>query len=295
MQRIWMTLNDRTPAMLDGLKITIYWDGAREPAVDVPLGALFGIGLGELRPFQSALFSSPEGRSLTCYVPMPFRTGMRMELRNESGSDLHHLYYDIDYTIGDDHGPEAGYFHAIYNRQSKTSLRQDYEIVPSITGRGRYLGTHIGVVADQLKYGRSWWGEGEFKIYLDGDETYPTLCGTGTEDYIGTGWELGEFSHLYQGCTLADHAGMRYCFYRYHVPDPVYFQYGVRVTAQQIGCWAPETLLEMKSLGHPVLAASEQIGFIDFSKTDSLPPYGLFEREDDWSSCAYLYLDRPVK
>ncbi|WP_108995014.1 glycoside hydrolase family 172 protein [Paenibacillus agaridevorans] len=293
-RRIWMTLSDRSPAMLMGLRITIYWDGAPEPAVDVPLGSLFGLGLGELGPYQTALFSSPEGRSLTSYIPMPFRTGMRIELHNESNLHVDHLYYDIDYTIGDDHGPEVCYFHALYRHQHQTALRQDFEVLPAISGRGRYLGAHFSVIADHARYGRSWWGEGEVKIYLDGDQDLPTLCGTGAEDYIGTGWELGTSNHLYQGCLLADKENMRYSFYRYHVLDPVYFHEDIKVTIQQIGCWGPETLLELKSLGNPVYAASSEGEEINLEQPEKLPPFGLFEREDNWSSCAYLYLDRPM-
>ena len=234
-RRIWLTVWDRSPQMLRGLRIDMYWDGARTPAVSAPLGDFFGVGLGRTASFESALFSNPEGRSFNSVVPMPFRTGMKIVVSNESGRDLSMLFYDVDYTVGDKHGPEVLYFHAHWRRESPTAMQKDYEILPRIEGRGRYLGTNIGVISNQQRYFKSWWGEGEVKVYLDGDRELPTLNGTGTEDYIGTGWGQGSYTHRYQGCSIADQERMQYCFYRFHVPDPVWFRKEVRVTIQQIG------------------------------------------------------------
>jgi len=144
-RRIWMTLNDRSPKMLRGLRLDMYWDGAKQPAVSAPLGDFFGVGLGQIVPFQSAIFSSPEGRSFNGSVPMPFRNGMRIVLTNESGSNQPQVYYDIDYTLGDRHPPDALYFHAYFRRENPTKLQHDYEILPQVTGRGRYLGANIGM------------------------------------------------------------------------------------------------------------------------------------------------------
>jgi len=169
-RRIWMTLNDRSPAMLRGLRLDMYWDGARQPAVSAPVGDFFGVGLGRIVPFQSALFSSPEGRSFNASIPMPFRNGMKIVLTNESGIDQRQVYYDVDYTLGDKHPADALYFHAVWRRENPTKLQRDYELLPHLTGKGRYLGTNVGVVVDGQRYGSSWWGEGEVKIYLDGDK-----------------------------------------------------------------------------------------------------------------------------
>ena len=258
-RRIWITISDRSPEMLRGLKLEMYWDGASQPAVSSPIGDFFCQGLGTMTTFQSALFASPEGRSFNCYIPMPFLTGMKITATNESGKDLDAFFYDVDYTLGDKLPGNLLYFHAYFHRENPTTLQKDYEILPKVEGRGRYLGCNIGVIADLAKYKKNWWGEGEVKAYLDGDESYPTLCGTGTEDYIGTGWGEGHFDNLYQGCTLADEEKFHYCFYRLHIPDPVYFQQDARVTIQQIG-WGDK---------------------------------GLFERQDDWSSCVWFYLDKP--
>ena len=205
-RRIWMTIPDRSPRMLRGLRLDMYWDGATRPAVSAPLGDFFGIGLGRMTAFQSALFSNPEGRSFNCVLPMPFRTGMKIVMTNESGQDLPELFYDINYTLGDRHPTNMLYFHAHWRREAPTRLQQDYEILPRVEGRGRYLGTNIGIITDRRTYSHTWWGEGEIKIYLDGDRELPTLVGTGTEDYVGTAWGQGEYTRT---CTKAPQSQTR--------------------------------------------------------------------------------------
>jgi hypothetical protein len=286
-RRIWMTFPDRSPKMLRSLRIDIYWDGAKTPAVSAPLGDFFGIGLGRTTKFESALFSNPEGRSFNSAVPMPFRTGMKIVMTNESGTDLDELFYDVDYTIGDRHLPGVLYFHAYYRRENPTQLQRDYEILPKVQGRGRYLGANIGVITDRATYFNTWWGEGEAKIYLDGDTDFPTLSGTGTEDYIGTAWGQGQFADLYQGSPIADEANGRWAFYRYHIPDPVYFYKDVRVTMQQIGYLAEHSRPAIVGAKRELFRAGPGRQAMDLSQD------GKFERADDWSSCVYFYLDRP--
>jgi hypothetical protein len=286
-RRIWMTFGDRSPRMLRSLRIDMYWDNAKTPAVSAPLGDFFGIGLGQTVPFQSALFSNPEGRSFNCVIPMPFRTGMKIVMTNESTSDLPELFYDVDYTVGDKHGPGTLYFHAHYRRENPTRLKQDYEILPLVAGRGRYLGTNVGVIVNQKTYFNTWWGEGEVKIYLDGDREFPTLSGTGSEDYIGTAWGQGQFANWYQGSPVADEKNMRWCFYRYHIPDPVYFHKDIRVTIQQIGYLAPHSREQLVKENRKLYRAGPGLVEMDTSQD------GKFERTDDYSSCTYFYLDRP--
>jgi hypothetical protein len=290
--RMWATIDDRHFKMLRGLRIECYWDGAEKPAVSAPMGDFFGTGLGRMVAFESAFFSNPEGRSFNCRVPMPFRTGMKITVTNESDRDLAQLYYEVNYTLGDQLEETALYFHAFWRRENPTLLQRDFEILPYVAGQGRFLGCNIGVIADRAQYGLTWWGEGEVKIYLDGDTALPTLCGTGTEDYIGTAWGQGRYDHLYQGCHLADADKMQYCFYRYHGPDPVWFYRDIRVTIQQIGCWSPETRWQMTQKGVDFKMAGAGPASIDWAK--DLRPYGLFERSDDWSSCAYFYLRAPM-
>jgi hypothetical protein len=219
---------------------------------------------------------------------MPFRSGMRVVLVNESARDLEQLFYDVDYTIGDRHGADVLYFHAVFRRERQTTLQRDFEILPRVAGRGRYLGATIGVIADRKRYGTAWWGEGEVKIYLDGDGSRPTLNGTGTEDYIGTAYGQGPYAQLYQGCPHADRDGMRYGFYRFHVPDPVYFRSEARVTIQQIGYFGVGDMGPLQVTGEKYVLAGPGQMPLDLSR-----PNQLFERQDDWSAVAYFYLDRP--
>ena len=291
-RRIWITIDNRSPAVLRGIRLDMFWDGSDKPAVSAPLGDFFGQGLGRCITFESALFSNPEGRSFNCCVPMPFRSGMKIVVTNESEIDIDMFFYDVDYTLGDRHSNNTMYFHAHWRRERSTTIKKDYEFLPNVTGKGRFIGVNCGVIADTENYFKSWWGEGECKIYLDNDEKYPTLCGTGTEDYIGTAWGQGQYAHLYQGCHLADSNNYQYTFYRYHLPDPVYFQQNIRVAMQQIGCWAPDTIKQMSAAGKELLSTNGAT--VDFDKAVEANSYGTFERIDDWSSCAYFYLDRPT-
>lgn len=201
-RRIWMTVSDRSPEMLAALRLRMYWDHSETPAVDVPFGDFFGAVLGRPVAFESALFSNPEGRSFNCFIPMPFRTAARVTLTNEGETPLTMLFYDIDLLIGEEHGEDVLYFHSRHETAQPNALGQDVHILRKVEGQGRFLGCFVGVKSHP-DYEGAWWGEGEVKIYF-GDEAHPTLCGTGTEDYIGTGWGQGAYSHRTQGCPLAD-------------------------------------------------------------------------------------------
>lgn len=290
-RRIWSTIADRSPNMLRSLRLEMTWDGADRPAVSVPFGDFFCHPLGQMSPFENALFSSPEGRSFNCCVPMPFRSGARITVTNETDRDLKMFFYDVDLTLGDSHPDDMLYFHAHWRRENPTRAGTDFTVLPEIQGAGRFLGVCFGVRADMEKYFRSWWGEGEWKAWIDGDTTWPTLCGTGTEDYIGTAWGQGRFTHAFQGCPIADEERMRYGFYRLHVPDPVWFDESIRVTMQQIGCWNPEAIRQMRDSGISLRHADK---VFDMKTAAETIQYGFFEREDDWSSCAWFYLNRPV-
>lgn len=293
-RHIWTTINDRSPKMLRGLRMDFYWDGAARPAISAPWGDFFGCGLGAMAPYECALFNCPEGRNFNCFIPMPFRAGFRITVTNETDADLAMFWFQADLTVYDDLPPNALYFHAHYHRENPTTPGRDYEILPRIKGGGRFLGAHFGVVVDTQTYFKSWWGEGEVKLYIDSDNAFPTLCGTGTEDYILTSWGQGRFANASSGCHLADPDHMRYCFYRYHLADPVCFRSAFRATIQQIGCWDPQSKNTMHASGKTYLSAGADPRPLDFSPAGGLPDYGLFERADDWSSCAYFYLDSPV-
>jgi hypothetical protein len=297
-RRIWITINDREPDMLRGLRLDMYWDGAETPAVSVPIGDFFGHALGRMVRFENALFSSPEARSFNCNIPMPFRTGMKIVATNELDRDVAMFFYDVDYTIGDAHGGDVLYFHTHWRREKETTFIEDYAFLPKVEGKGRFLGVIVGVIPRTHVYDTAWWGEGEAKFYLDGDEKLPTLCGTGTEDYIGTAWGQGQYVNQYQGCPVADGETFQFTFYRFHMPDPIYFRKDIRVTMQQIGCWGPGNRKKIREADEPIYYYKEGEGRVacDLSAETGPPEnaYGIFEREgDDWSSCAYFYLDRP--
>jgi len=301
-RRMWFTLNDRKPPMLRALRLEMFWDNAETPAVSVPFGDFLGAILGRPTAFESALFANPEGRSFNCYIEMPFRTHAKVIVANDSDKALEKLFYDIDYTLTDSLSDNAMYFHAYWHRERWTTLEKDFEILPRVKGEGRFLGAHIGVILHPDNVG--WWGEGEVKMYLDGDTDYPTIVGTGTEDYIGTGWGQGAFYQRYQGCLVADAKSGQYGFYRYHIPEPVYFHNDIRVTMQQMGGSSKKDILALLSKGVPVKSVSVD-GEYFLPLLDPAPGVDLRDpkfsdqawvnvyRQDDWSAVAFFYLDTP--
>jgi hypothetical protein len=301
--RIWLTINNRSPEMLRSLTLAMFWDGASKPAVLVPLGDFFAVSHGQMCAFESALFSNPEGRSFNCIIPMPFRRAARVVLKNESAKDLTHLFYDIDFEAVAKLPKDALYFHCYWNRQLDTKLGEDFEILPSIKGRGRFLGVNLGVIANPV-YERSWWGEGEVKMYLDGDTVHPTLAGTGTEDYVGTAWGLGKFTQTYQGCPVVNTTNRMWSFYRFHIPDPVFFEKGLKVTIQTIGGTGRNKVREFLEKGLPLkpVSVDNKGRFVRLLEpnapkiSDESFPDGWvnFYRQDDYCTTAYFYLDRPA-
>ena len=302
--RIWLTVSDRSPEMLRSLKIEMFWDGEEKPAVSVPLGDFFGIGLGKKAAFESALFSDPEGRSFNCFIPMPFTEKAVIRVTNESDKDLNQIFYEINLLEKSHFEEEVLYFHAYWSRQLETELGEDFVILPEVEGKGRFLGTNIGIFTDEL-YQDTWWGEGEVKIYLDGDGEYPSLVGSGTEDYVGTAYGQGAFAHQYQGSPVVDAEEGAYAFYRFHIPDPVYFYDDIKVTIQQMGGAPGEKVQELVNNGARLtpVTVDHVPHFTNLLELDEIPelededfPQGWtnFYRSDDVSATAYFYLDRPA-
>lgn len=299
-QRIWVTIGDRSFNMLRSLRLRMYWDGDPKPAVDVPFGDFFCAQLGRPVAFQSALFSNPEGRSFNCYIPMPFKKGAKIVITNEGRVALRQLYYDVDFVALPKAQRDLLYFHANWNREIKSSPDHDFELLPRVEGKGRFLGVNVGVNVDSV-YGSTWWGEGEVKMYMDGDGQHPTWIGTGTEDYIGTGWGEGVFMHQYQGCMIADEKKRQYAFYRWHVPDQVFFYTNFKATLQKMGGGDDPEVKQLVAAGHKLIPVSviTRDGFTRLldqpvPTTDPHFPKGWvnFYRVDDYCATAYFYLDK---
>ncbi len=304
--RIWLTVDDlyHVPEEWRCLKIEMFWDGSETPAVSAPLEDFFCQPLGRNIAMENALFASPEGRSAECYIQMPFRKGARIVITNESKTRDHRVFFDVNFSSMDGIDDDALYFHAHWRREAPTKLGQDFAVMPKVSGKGRFLGCNIGLVRDQRYLG--WWGEGEVKIFLDGDTEYPSLCGTGTEDYIGTGWGQNFFVNQYTGSHLVDEEKGLNGFYRFHIPDPVQFQQDCKVTLQQLGGTSKGNVKKMMKDGLPVkpvaciqptrvqynfLGPDAQASFDDKDIEDG--SFTIFYREDDLCATSYFYLDRP--
>ncbi len=302
-RRMWCTLRPRDPKMLRSLRLEMYWDNAATPAVSVPIGDFFNWVHGHPVAFENALFANPEARSFVCFIPMPFRTAAKVTLTNDSQIAVPHLFYDINVTLGDCHDEDVLYFHASWRRERPTTLEKDFAILPRVEGAGRFLGCHVGVIANTENIG--WWGEGEVKVYVDGDDAFPTLCGTGTEDYIATAWGQGEYGQRYHGCLQADNEAQRYSFYRYHIPDPVYFDENCRVTIQQIGGTNKKDVMKMLEQGMHIKPISADDGgrfvkllepgqTVDLKKDIADTAWVNYYRQDDVCAVAFFYLNSPT-
>jgi hypothetical protein len=234
---------------------------------------------------------------------MPFRNGARIQVTNESAKDLTHIYFDVDFQRTKAWDGRNLYFHAYWSRDMATTLARDFELLPRVPGRGRFLGVNVGVNANPA-YRDTWWGEGEVKIFLNADRTNPTFAGTGSEDYIGTGWGEGEFFNDYAGCLVADEKSLQWAFYRFQIPDPVFFDSGCRVTLQQIGGGPKATLAALQRANVPLIPVSVdhdgtlmplyQEGVVARADDPKLPDGWMnFYRSDDVSATAYFYLSAP--
>lgn len=306
--RMWLSGTIGTKAeQRRAVKIEMFWDGAQKPAVSAPIGDFFGIAHGLIARYDNELFSSPEARSFNFTIPMPFRKSALITVTNESDSELW-LWYDINLTKMSKLPDDALYFHACWNRNLSTTKGEDFEILPRVEGNGRFLGTNIGVIGDSLNNG-TWFGEGEVKIYLDGDGKNPSLVGTGTEDYVGSGWGQGEYACRYFGSPVSSREIDVYAFYRYHIVDPVYFHRDCRVTIQQMGNSGKEYMLKMKAKGAEIIPVwmlgkvgnkTTQRRLLEEANPPKLEDANFpatsthFYRSDDVCATAYFYLDKPM-
>ena len=250
------------------LVLRAFWDGAEEPAVEVPYGDFFCSGWGRFAQVSWQVVAANPHGGFNSYWPMPFRRSALLTLENTSEVEVR-VYYQVTYETGGT-SEDEGYLHAQWRRSNPLADRVPHTILEGVEGRGHYAGTYLAWGVNSA----GWWGEGEVKFYLDGDDEFPTICGTGTEDYFGGAWNFDvpgrgytEFSTPYLGMPqvirpdgLYD-SQQRFGMYRWHLPDPVVFAESLRVTVQALG-WR--------------------------SGWRYLPLH------DDIASTAWFYLDRPV-
>lgn len=242
-QHIWMTITGNWRFSI----LRIYWDGEKDPSVEVPVGDFFGNGWGKFTPISSLPIAVNPGSAFNCYWEMPFRKSCKMTMENIDENDIT-LYYQVDYTLTD--VPEdAGYFHAQFRRVNPLPYKSVYTILDGIKGWGHYVGTYLAWGVNN----NGWWGEGEIKFYMDGDDKFPTICGTGTEDYFCGSYDFeNQVTHQYQEFN-SPYSGLaqvirpdglynsqqRFGLYRWHIMDPVRFEKDLKVTIQAIG-WRSE-------------------------------------------------------
>lgn len=238
-QHIWMTPVGQWRNTI----LRIYWEGNENPSVECPVGDFFCCGWQEYFQISSLPVCVNPGSGLNCYWSMPFRKRCKITLENRDEKPVT-VYYQIDYTLTE--VPEdCAYFHAQFRRTNPLPYKSDYTILDGVKGKGQYVGTYMawGV------HNNGWWGEGEIKFFMDGDEAYPTICGTGTEDYFcgsynfenpHTHTEYVPFSTPYTGLQVVKtdqlyQVQKRFGMYRFHIMDPIRFETDLRVTIQALG------------------------------------------------------------
>lgn len=241
--------------------LRMFWDGRKEPAVEAPVGDFFANCFGERRSVISLPVAVEDADSYNCYWPMPFRKSARIEIVNQSDQPIGLLYYNIDWVEKDRLPRQTPYFHARYRQEYPAKSGEDY-VVLETRGRGHYVGTVLAVRTRSP----AWFGEGDEKIYLEG-ESKPSIWGTGTEDYFLSAWGLQTTSTPFFGVPYFDRWGIvggHTSAYRWHVADPLVFQKGIKVTFEHFGWISPDENPDHKSTSWN-------------------------EREDDYASVAFWY------
>lgn len=274
-RHIWMTSHNQSPEAMRSLVLRMYWEGSEEPSVEAPLGDFFGLAHGATVPLYSDCVVMQEGRAMNCYIPMPFAKHARITVTNELETPIDWFFYQVDFTIGDEVSERDGRLHCAFRRENPCPMGHDFTILNTGGGRGAFLGCVLGVRA--LRPG--WWGEGAVKMYIDDDGAFPTICGTGTEDYVGSSWGLSEHWTRFQGAPLVrgDHASM----YRFHLPDPIYYERRIKVTVQQMGGDLLSNLLKEFD--------KESLIYNPKDHPRRNPEDVFYLRSDDWSAAAFWY------
>jgi hypothetical protein len=239
-QHIWITVH---PSFWRRLVLRCYWDDETTPSVETPLGDFFCNGWGERCNIASLPVAVNPAGGFNAYWEMPFRKHARITVENLAGDEVRGLYYQITYTLTDVPADRA-YFHAQWRRNNPLPYKQVHTLLDGVVGQGHYVGTYLAWGVNN----NGWWGEGEIKFYLDGDRDWPTICGTGTEDYFGGAWDFEQpkgqycvFSAPFSGLPQVIkpdglyQTQQRFGMYRWHVMDPIRFGRDLRVTIQALG------------------------------------------------------------
>ncbi len=260
---IWCTIACEEEYYLRKILLRMYWDGEKDPSVETPMGDFFGMGHGLTKNFISLPLSMgpQDGKAFNCYFPMPFSNDAKIEIVNECNKEIRAFYFYIDYEKYDNLEEGWGRFHAQWRRENPTrgwgdnkkklfrnGTISDYAkevwmtsnlkgegnyLILEAEGRGHYVGCNLNIDCF-AKQKNLWYGEGDDMIFIDGDE-YPTLHGTGTEDYFNMAWcPKQEYNTPYHGLTLISSENWRgkNSMYRFHIEDPIYFDKSIKVTIE---------------------------------------------------------------
>ena len=272
---IWMTfLHEPHSWAPDGaanhqeMLLRIYWDGRKKPDVEAPVGDFFASCFGKRMEVISLPVVVEDGDSYNCFWRMPFRKSARIEVVNQSKKPICSLYNNVDWIKKKSLPKQTMYFCAQYRQEYPARIGKDY-LVLDAQGKGYYVGTVLAVRTRSP----AWWGEGDEKIYIDG-ESKPSIRGTGTEDYFLSAWGLKVNSTPYFGVPYLNHpggiVGQKTCSYRWHISDPLVFNTGIRVTLETFGWMSPDENREHRA-------------------------HSWNEREDDFSSVAFWYQMGPTR
>jgi len=265
---IWMTFLGPEPhpwakkgsANHQEMLLRMYWDGRQRPAVEAPVGDFFANSFGKRSEVISLPVIVEDADSYNCFWHMPFRKSARIEVVNESEKPISLLYYNIDWIKKDSLGKDTPYFYAQYRQEYPVEKGKDYVLLET-QGKGHYVGTVLSVRTRSP----AWFGEGDEKIYIDG-EAKPSIWGTGTEDYFLSAWGLETARTPYFGVPFYDQRsiGGHTSAYRWHLSDPIVFNTGIKVTLEHMGWMSKDENPEYKATSWN-------------------------EREDDYASVGFWY------
>jgi hypothetical protein len=249
---IWITISPLAEELSrNDIIIRMFWDGSSFPSVEAPIGSFFGNGWNETYNYVTVpLAIGPgAGKAYVCYFAMPFSSGARIEIENQSAKEIQAFYFNINYVEMKQLPENSGRFHAWYNHEVTKALpdgenewgllgktgnnrngRENY-LFADIKGKGQFVGVNYYINCPTTM----WYGEGDEMVFIDGD-TIPTLNGTGTEDFFNTSWCPKElFQHAYYGYPRVNNEtgwlGHTHV-YRFFIADPVYFDKSCRFTIE---------------------------------------------------------------